>query len=201
MLQRLLQRFIGDGHRLDLLPVVAVGPQCDRGRQGHGEGQHQRFGLNVVEARLGVGVEFGLIERLLKDGLDEVFDGLAAQRVLADAAHDDVIGRFAGAEAGQLDLAAQLAGLGLHGLLYAALFDLDGHGQLPPVVFGGLDGQGHRAYLLNKKALPLTQRFGLLMGMEGLEPTRLAAHDSKSCASASSATSPTGHCGIIAQVR
>jgi hypothetical protein len=28
------------------------------------------------------------------------------------------------------------------------------------------------------------------MGMEGLEPTRLAAHDSKSCASASSATSP-----------
>lgn len=38
--------------------------------------------------------------------------------------------------------------------------------------------------------LPIALALDLLVGTEGLEPSRLAAHDPKSCSSASSDTSP-----------
>ena len=140
LLQRLLDRLITHLNILDLAPKGAVVSQDHLWRQGNKELEHHRVCLDVFQGRPGIRLDALLLKCLLEDRLGQIFDGFASQDFFAHAADYDLIGRFAGPEAGQVKLAAELPCLGLHGILHASFVDLNGHGQLPQIIFGGMNG-------------------------------------------------------------
>ena len=141
-----LDVLVADGHRVDGDLESVVGGEGELGTDVHLDGEDEL--LAVGERQLGhldLGLAEGL-EVLLLDGLAEelgerLVDGLLEDRGLADPLLDDAGGHLPGAEAGDLDLAAD----GLQGRVDVRLQllagDLDGH--LHPGRVELLDGTLH----------------------------------------------------------
>ncbi|MBF8256614.1 MAG: hypothetical protein HW375_1521 [Anaerolineales bacterium] len=169
---------------------LAVLAEVDLGYQGNGVAQHQGAAADhVLQGTRGDRIEGRVFQRLAVDILTERVERFVENGFLAVALQDDLVGCLARTEPGDLGALAHAARGAMHGGLDLIVGDLDRQLHLALGQILSLDlERRHLLVLACRRGDPRAAG----VGKEGLEPSRLAARDSKSRLSANSSTSPNG---------